>query len=30
VQTNSFAIPSSDLRGLVTFDGLQSRVEVLW
>jgi hypothetical protein len=30
VQTNSFAIPSSDLRGLVTFDGLQSRIEVLW
>src|SRR5262245_48399915 len=30
VQTNSFAIPASDLRGLVTFDGLQSRIEVLW
>jgi hypothetical protein len=30
VQTNNFAIPASDLRGLVTFDGLQSRIEVLW
>jgi hypothetical protein len=30
VQTNNFSIPASDLRGLVTFDGLQSRIEVLW
>jgi len=30
VQTNNFAIPASDLRGLVTFDGLTARIDVLW
>jgi len=30
VQTANFVIPASDLRSLVTFDGLTARVDVLW
>jgi len=30
VQTANFVVPASDLRSLVTFDGLTARVDVLW
>jgi len=30
VQTNNFVDPSTNFRGMTTFDGLTSRIEVLW
>jgi hypothetical protein len=30
VQTNKFTQPASNVNGLVTFDGLVTKVEVLW
>ena len=30
VQTNNFADPSDNFNGLISFDGLTSKIELLW